>query len=80
MVENASKDPHVAAMQAVPYLNGFALIAGAGILQRSAKKAQELLDSGDSSIDKNFLEQKIQTAQFYQATLLPFARAHLSFL
>lgn len=80
IVKAAQKDLNAAAMQAVPYLNGFALIAGAAMLQRSSQKAQDLLDSGDSSIDKVFLEQKIQTAQFYQRAFLPFAKAHLSFL
>jgi len=75
LLETGAKDPRLAAAGATPYLRLFATVAGGWLMARSAAAAQGLLDAGDSSKDRSFLEAKIKTARFYTDNILPRAAA-----
>ena len=61
----------VAAAAATPFLKGFGIIAGGALLALSAERAQ-------THEDKNFAEEKAQTAEFYAHNILPLAEGHLT--
>ncbi len=62
-----------AAASSVPYLKCYATIAAAGMMVCSASVAEKLLNDGAKN--KTFLEQKINTAYFFIAHILPQADA-----
>jgi alkylation response protein AidB-like acyl-CoA dehydrogenase len=72
---NGMQDPNQAAAGATPYLNMLGTVAGGYFLAKSALAASRLLEEG--SPDKEFLEAKIATAQFYAEQLLPLGTALL---
>ncbi len=73
LVEAASSgeagDMDKIAALAVPYLNGFGIIAGGALLARAAGVAE---GKGD-----DFSKEKIETAQFYVTNILPHAKSWL---
>ncbi len=71
--EHGLADPNDALAGATPYLRMFGLVTGGWLLARSALAATRLLTEGRGS--KEFLEEKIATAQFYAEQLLPQAAA-----
>ncbi|MEM6781774.1 MAG: acyl-CoA dehydrogenase [Pseudomonadota bacterium] len=75
LVNAGAEDPDYVAAASTPYLNAFGIIAGAGIMERSQKAAQDLLESGNG--DSAFLKQKIYTAAFYRDNILPHAKAYI---
>ncbi len=62
---------------ATPYLDLFGHVLGGWFLGREALKARELLDSGDTSFPREYLEGKVVTARFYAENLLPKAQGLL---
>jgi 3-(methylthio)propanoyl-CoA dehydrogenase len=68
IIKNGAGDLTAAA--AVPYLEGFGIVAGAALLSASAEKAGSLSD-------KKFAEQKTKSKEFFIGNVLPFAQAHL---
>lgn len=67
------KNPDEAGAASVDYLRQFALVALAYMWIKMVKVAQEKLEKGEG--DKEFLEEKIQTAQFFYTRMLPEADA-----
>lgn len=63
-----------AAASSVPYLNCFATVACGVMMLNSALAAEKLLS--DDAGNKKFLEEKINTAYFFMAQILPQADAH----
>jgi alkylation response protein AidB-like acyl-CoA dehydrogenase len=66
-----NKNFDLVAAAAMPYLNGFGVIAGAVMMARIAQAAQ-------NHKDENFKAEKIKHATFYMGNILPQAIAHLS--
>jgi len=59
----------------VPYLKAFGLVAGASMMARCVIAAKAALEGGAG--DQKFLNNKINTAQFYAVHILPQAQAYL---
>jgi alkylation response protein AidB-like acyl-CoA dehydrogenase len=72
LLERTTTDPRAVAAGATPYLEMFGIVAGGYQLIRSAAAAERLIDAGD---DSEFLRNKLSTARFYAAQLLPRAAA-----
>ena len=62
------------AASSVPYQRAFSLLAGGVMMARAAVAAKRLLDQG--AADAEFLDEKINTAQFYADHLMPQIKAH----
>ncbi len=75
MYSNAPNDPNAAPAGATPYLRMFATTVGGYLMAKSAVKAKELLAAGDT--DTTFLNNKVVTAQFFAAQILPQVAALL---
>jgi alkylation response protein AidB-like acyl-CoA dehydrogenase len=73
LVEHGAGEPVDAFAGASPYLELFGTVVGGWLLARSALAATDLLDSGDSTYSRPFLEAKIDVARFYCEQLLPRA-------
>ena len=56
------------------YMMGFGYLIGAWLMNKSKIKAQEKLDSGET--DKDFLEAKILSSDFYNLHILPRVNMH----
>jgi alkylation response protein AidB-like acyl-CoA dehydrogenase len=74
IMEQAEENLDLAAASAVPYLNCFGLVAAGTMMMVSALAAQKLLEENEG--DEEFLKEKINTAYFYIAQILPRAEAH----
>tara|TARA_R110002124_G_scaffold149220_1_gene314989 strand:- start:126610 stop:128418 length:1809 start_codon:yes stop_codon:yes gene_type:complete len=74
IAQKGMKDPLEAGAAATDYLRQFALVAQAFIWARMAKVALEKL-SDENESNKEFYENKIKTAQFFIARMLPEADA-----
>lgn len=74
MLETGGKDLDKVAASSVPYLQCFGAVAMGAMMERSAHKAEALLEKGEG--DQAFLENKIRARSFYNAHLLPFAFAY----
>ncbi|MEM9469467.1 MAG: acyl-CoA dehydrogenase, partial [Pseudomonadota bacterium] len=74
MLENARKNLDLPAASAVPYLHCFGLVVMAFMMHRSRQKAQALIEEG--SDNKNFLRNKIITADFFDAHFLSQVAAY----
>ena len=64
------KNMDAAAVSAVPYLNGFAIIAGGVLLTRAG-------DAAAAKGDDPFYKDRIETAEFYMTNILPHAKSLL---
>ncbi|HPD82279.1 MAG TPA: acyl-CoA dehydrogenase [Alphaproteobacteria bacterium] len=71
ILEQTKESLDMAAASAVSYLNCFSIVAGGFMMLRSAMAAEKLLN--ENSENKKFLEDKINTAFFYMAQILPQA-------
>ena len=69
IAQKGLKNPDEAGAASVDYLRQFALVALAYMWIKMVKVAQEKLEKGEG--DKEFLEEKIQTAQFFYTRMLP---------
>lgn len=74
MLEHATKDLNVVAASSVPYLKCFGLVAGGAMMAKSVLAAKQQMEYGQG--DESFLKEKITTAHFYAAHILPEATAH----
>lgn len=75
MYSNAPNDPNAAPSGATPYLRMFATTVGGYLMAKSAVKAREMMNAGDS--DTTFLGNKIVTAKFFATQILPQVAALL---
>jgi alkylation response protein AidB-like acyl-CoA dehydrogenase len=71
LLDHVAGQPNDALAGATPYLRMFGLVTGGWLLARSALAAKRLLDGGSS--DRQWLSEKVATAQFYAEQLLPQA-------
>ncbi len=76
MLGNGKKDPALIAAGSVNYLMLCGLTLSGLKLIEQAHHAQELLDSDEAPENKNFLEAKILTAEFYASQMLPRGAAY----
>lgn len=74
LLQNGMDAPDKIAASATPYLRCFGLVAGGVMMARGAMAAQKLLEEGGAE-DKEFLSQKIITADFYMNHILPHSKA-----
>lgn len=75
ILEQAEEDIEMAAAVSVPYLNCFSTVASGVMMFESAVAAEKLLQEGDIK-NKEFLKEKINTANFYTGHILPQAYGH----
>jgi hypothetical protein len=73
LLEHDGDDPDGALAGATPYLRMAGLVTGGWLLTRSALAAAELLAGEGAGFPPAFLEDKLVTARFYLAQLLPQA-------
>jgi len=78
IAQKGLKNPDEAGAASVDYLRQFALVSLAYIWAKMVKVAKEKLEKGEG--DQAFLEEKIQTAQFFFARMLPEADARFKML
>ena len=80
LLETGAADPMRAAAGASPYLRLFGWVVGGWLLARCAMAAAGRVGNGGANGDTAFLDTKIATAAFYNANLLPRARAEAAAL
>jgi hypothetical protein len=73
ILEQAAENLDLAAAVSMPYQTCFGIVAAGVMMLRFAVKAEALLDQGDG--DQKFLKNKINTAYFYMAHILPRAES-----
>ncbi|HET6953840.1 MAG TPA: acyl-CoA dehydrogenase [Acidimicrobiales bacterium] len=71
LLANGASDVTTSLAGATPYLRMCGVVTGGWLLARAALAAQRLLDAGEG--DAEFLRQKVVTARFYAAQVLPQA-------
>lgn len=71
MVGQATKDIESVAASSVPYLKCFGLVAGGAMMAKSVLAAKQQLEYGQG--DEVFLNDKVNTANFYAVHILPQA-------
>jgi hypothetical protein len=79
IAQKGMKNPLEAGAAATDYLRQFALVAMGYMWAQMAKTALEKLDD-DSVSNKDFYENKIKTAQFFFAKMLPEADARFKMI
>ncbi len=72
VLQNGPKDLDVIAASSVPYCKCFGFVAGGVMMARSLVAAKMQIEAGG---DKKFLQQKINTAEFYMTHILPQAQS-----
>ena len=76
ITENGKQNPALCAAASVNYLSLCGLVFSGLKLIQQAYQAHHLLGSDDESLDKAFLQNKINTAQFYASQMLPRGAAY----